>query len=191
MIATRELIERVIVILVIFLFVLPGCWMAEIEGTVPPPSEEDYGKKSQDNFSIDTKKNPHCLYIKLPNTAQAKDPVGYTCTGKVYIPRQGFAGKDLLYLKVMRASADDNHVAFRKSSIENLVVRDYKSNGHYIAGWHWLRDDSLAHYAEWIITDLPPGFGDIRLDLTVLATDRLDGDRGCNAYFLLYYQYGQ
>jgi alpha-tubulin suppressor-like RCC1 family protein len=182
--------RRVLVVLLVTLFVLSGCGIVGPGRTVPPPTEEDYADDSADFFSIETTQNPNYLIVNLPNTASATDPVGYTCTGKVTIPRSGFSGYDLLQIKVIREKAGDNHIAFKKTSIDNLMVQDYRSNGHHIAGWHWLRDQNLIHYAEWILIDLPPGDTDIRLDLTVLATDREDGDRGFDARFLLYYQYG-
>jgi alpha-tubulin suppressor-like RCC1 family protein len=186
--------KSLLVVLLMALLVMPGCGITGPGGTVPPPTEEDYADdsgKSPDDFSIDTTQNPNYLVVDLLNTAPATDPVGYTCSGRVIIPRRGFDGYDLLHIKVIRETAEDNHVAFMKNSIENLNVLDYVSNGHYIAGWHWLRDVNLAHYAEWTLTGLPPGEGDISLDLTVLATDRMDGNRGFDAHFLLYYQYGR
>lgn len=194
MITSEGFTRRVLIVLIIALLVLSGCGITEREGIVPPPSEEDYAGgsgNSSNDFSIDTNQNPNFLIVDLPNTAPATDPVGYSCSGKVIIPRRGFGGYDLLQIKVIRETAEDNHVAFMEKSIENLFVRDYISNGHFIAGWHWLRDESLAQNAEWILTNLPPGDDDLSLDLTVLATDRMDGGRGFNARFLLYYQYGQ
>jgi len=185
--------RRVLVVLLVTLFVLSGCGIVGPGGTVPPPTEDDYTEdsgNSADIFSIDTTQNPNFLVVDLPNTAPATDPVGYTCSGSVTIPRRGFANYDLLHIKVIRETAKDNHVAFMNSSIENFIVRDYRSNGHYIAGWHWLRDDSLTHYAQWTVFDLPPGDDDISFNLTALATDRSDGGRGFDAHFLLYYQYG-
>ncbi len=191
MITKGAFTERLLAVLLMALFLVPGCGITGPGGTVPPPTEEDYADDSADDFSIDTTQNPNYLVVDLPNTAPATDPVGYTCSGSVTIPRHGFGGYDLLQIKVIRETSEDNHVALMENSIENLIVRDYTSNGHYIAGWHWLRDQGLSHYAEWILTDLPPGDGDISLDLTVLATDRMDGDRGFDARFLLYYQYGK
>lgn len=182
---------RLLVVLLIALLVVSGCGITGQGDSVPPPTEDDYADDSADVFMIDTTQNPNFLIVDLPNTAPATDPVGYTCTGTVIIPRRGFGSYDLLHIKVIRETAEDNHVAFMQNSIENLNVRDYRSNGHYIVGWHWLRDKSLAHYAAWTVTDLPPGDDDISLDITVLATDSADGDRGFDAHFLLYYQYGQ
>ena len=191
MITTEVFTRRVLVVLLMALLFVSGCGITGTGDSVPPPTEEDYADDSSDVFSIDTTQNPNFLVVDLPNTAPATDPVGYTCFGKVTIPRSGFGSYDLLHLKVIRETAEDNHVAFMKNSIENLNVRDYNSNGHYIAGWHWLRDKNLAHYAAWTVTDLPPDDDDISLYITVLATDSADGDRGFDAHFLLYYQYGQ
>jgi len=194
MIARGGFTRRLLVMFIITLLVLSGCGITGPGGTVPPPTEEDYAGdsgNSTDIFLIDTTQNPNYLVVDLPNTAPATDPVGYTCSGRVTIPRSGFDNYDLLHIKVIREKAEDNHVAFMNNSIEDLIVHDYSSNGHYIAGWNWLRDESLAHYAQWTVFELPPGDDDISFDLTVLATDRMDGGRGFDAHFLLYYQYSQ
>lgn len=191
MVTSGVSMRRALVVLFVVLLIVSGCGGKEHGDSVPLPNEEDYADDSSDVFQINTTQNFNYLVVDLPNTSPVTDPVGYTCTGKVTIPRDGFGGYDLLHIKVIRETPMDNHVAFMQNSIENLTVMDYISNGHYIFGWNWLRDKRLAHYTGWTLTDLPPGDGDINLDMTVLATDRMDGDRGFDAHFLLYYQFGQ
>ena len=58
----------------------------------------------------------------------------------------------------------------------------FSSNGDQIAGWYWLRDPGLSHYAEYTF-DHPPPAGDIILEITALATDGVNGGRGVNAHF--------
>jgi len=63
---------------------------------------------------------------------------------------------------------------------------DFQSNGVRIAGWHWLRDQSLQHTAEWIFRDIPSG-DKLTLEMTALATDQASGGKGFDAHFLLIY----
>ena len=63
----------------------------------------------------------------------------------------------------------------------------FMSNGDHIAGWYWLRDSSLQHYAEWTFENIPPGNEDLTLDITALATDRPGGGSGFDARFTLIY----
>ena len=70
---------------------------------------------------------------------------------------------------------------------DQATLTDFRSNGDYISGWYWLRDAALRHYAEWEFGDVPAGSGDLTLDITALATDRVSGGRGFNAVFRLSY----
>lgn len=63
----------------------------------------------------------------------------------------------------------------------------YKSNGDLINGWNWLRDSALKDYAEWTFHNITPGTTDLVLDITALATDRVNGGRGFDAKFKLIY----
>jgi hypothetical protein len=63
----------------------------------------------------------------------------------------------------------------------------FKSDGRNISGWYWLRDSERQHYAEWVIPNIPAGSGDIVLEITALATDRLSGGGGQPADFALEY----
>lgn len=60
----------------------------------------------------------------------------------------------------------------------------FRSNGDLIAGWYWLRDRGLDHYAEYTFPN-PPKQGDILLDINALATDHVNGGPGVDAVFNL------
>ncbi len=66
---------------------------------------------------------------------------------------------------------------------EQAVLTSFHSNGDCISGWYWLRDAALSHYAEWEFRDIPAGSGDLTLDITALATDRVSGGRRFDAVF--------
>ncbi len=66
------------------------------------------------------KDNPSMLeqqVITLPNTSPASDPVGYTCEGKLYVPHLLIGQNSELYIKIVRGTASDNHVAVNAASI--------------------------------------------------------------------------
>jgi len=63
----------------------------------------------------------------------------------------------------------------------------YASNGNLIAGWHWLRDAKLQHYATWHFEDVTVPAGGLPLSFTLLATDRPNGGPGIAASFALRY----
>ena len=67
--------------------------------------------------------------VTLKNVSPASDPVGYTCRGSVSIPRSALGVGTTLYLKAMRSSATDNHVAFNKESIKNFTTGSGTSGG--------------------------------------------------------------
>jgi hypothetical protein len=56
--------------------------------------------------------------VTLPNVSSANDPVGYTCSGQVTIPRLVLHGASVLFLRAERISPHTNHVAFNKDSIK-------------------------------------------------------------------------
>lgn len=58
----------------------------------------------------------------------------------------------------------------------------FRSSGDLIAGWYWLRDDTASGYAEYTFPN-PPAQGDILIDIRALATDRVNGGPGVNAWF--------
>jgi hypothetical protein len=70
---------------------------------------------------------------------------------------------------------------------KTVQASTYRSDGDLIEGWNWLRDLALQHYAEWTFEEITPGEEDLILDITALATDRLDGGRGFEAKFKLIY----
>ena len=61
---------------------------------------------------------------------------------------------------------------------------NFWSNGNWITGWYWIRDDAYKAGANWFI-DIPAGSGDVKFNLTVLATNAAGGGRGVNAVFYL------
>lgn len=65
---------------------------------------------------------------------------------------------------------------------EGLVADRFASNGDQISGWYWLRDSTGRQYAEYTWEN-PPKTGDIMLEFTVLATDRVSGGPGVHAHF--------
>ncbi len=73
-------------------------------------------------------------------------------------------------------------------SIAPNLTAHFNSNGDLINQWYWLRDTSLQHYAQWIFEGIPVGDYDLMLDITALATDRPNGERGFPARFLLIYE---
>ena len=56
--------------------------------------------------------------VSLPNVSSANDPVGYTCSGQVIIPRSDLQGASVLFLRTERISPHTNHLAFNKDSIK-------------------------------------------------------------------------
>jgi len=61
---------------------------------------------------------------------------------------------------------------------------NFWSNGAWVTGWYWIRDDAYKTGANWFI-DIPAGTGDVKFNLTVLATNAANGGRGVNAVFYL------
>lgn len=61
---------------------------------------------------------------------------------------------------------------------------DFWSNGNWISGWYWIRDDAFKNGANWFV-EIPPGSADVHLKMTVLATEKASGGRGIGAVFYL------
>lgn len=61
---------------------------------------------------------------------------------------------------------------------------DFWSNGSWNTGWYWIRDDALKNGANWFV-EIPAGTGDVKLKMTVLATEKASGGRGTSAVFYL------
>jgi len=69
---------------------------------------------------------------------------------------------------------------------EEFRAVSFQSNGDLIQGWYWLRDPGLQHRAWWTFEGLPTGT-DLVLEITCLATSRVNGPRGVSAQFRLGY----
>jgi len=72
---------------------------------------------------------------------------------------------------------------------EEFRAISFQSNGDLIQGWYWLRDPGLLHKAWWTFEGLPKDT-DLVLEITCLATSRVNGPRGVSAQFLLVYGFG-
>jgi len=59
------------------------------------------------------------------------------------------------------------------------------TDGDLIEGWHWLRDADHQDSAAWAIEDVPDMIDIVVLDMTVLATDRVNGGPRVDARFYL------
>lgn len=60
--------------------------------------------------------------VSLPNVSSPSDSVGYTCNGQVTIPRLVLQGASVLFVRTERISFNNNHVAFKKGSIEIVEI---------------------------------------------------------------------
>jgi len=58
---------------------------------------------------------------------------------------------------------------------------EFISDGDYISGWYWLRDENVRQSGEWIIKDVPREGAYYVLDMEVLATDTFNGEGGESA----------
>jgi hypothetical protein len=94
----------------------------------------------------------------------------------------------------MRAAETDSYPPSESSgrfrerqiiTLQGYEANKFYSNGSLINGWYWLRDSALQHYAEWIFQDIPSSDDDLILDITALATDKVNGRRGFPATFRL------
>jgi hypothetical protein len=72
-------------------------------------------------------------------------------------------------------------------SVPGIGATEFSSTGDLITGWYWIRDYSLQHYAEWTFEGIPAGTEDLTLEISALATDRVNGEGGFPAEFLLSY----
>ena len=70
---------------------------------------------------------------------------------------------------------------------EELEATSFSSNGDFIQGWYWLRDQVLADKAWWEFEGIPEGSDDLLIEITALATDAADGQRDVAASFRLVY----
>ena len=79
-----------------------------------------YGLPSnKDNLSMLEKQ-----VVTLPNTSPESDPVGYTCSGKFYVPHLLIGQNDELYIKIVRGADSDNHIAVNQGRIVSLKSAD-------------------------------------------------------------------
>ena len=70
---------------------------------------------------------------------------------------------------------------------QRLIASQFESNGDLIDGWYWLRDQRFQQYAKWTFESIPPGTGDLAVEITALASDPKDGSPGGEARFRLVY----
>jgi hypothetical protein len=68
--------------------------------------------------------NLEMMEVTLENVYPPEDSLGYTCRGTITIPRAALEGGSGLFLRIVRVSASDNHVAFNRESIGNSRLRD-------------------------------------------------------------------
>jgi hypothetical protein len=72
-------------------------------------------------------------------------------------------------------------------SVPDIGATKFLSTGDLITGWYWIRDYSLQHHAEWTFEGIPTGTEDLTLEISALATNRVNGEGGLPAEFLLSY----
>ena len=143
------------------------------------------------------------LRITLENQPVPRDLTGYFCLGSVTIPREALHDAQGLWIHVSRAdelgelAPIETHVAFNRNSIrlasapaagEGTLVgaQDFETNGDWIDGWYWLRDDARQQVARWqFATSSLPAGGAIVLDVTALATNTFSGGPGYPADFVV------
>jgi hypothetical protein len=150
------------------------------------------------------------LPVSLPNTSPAQDPLGFTSTGVVTLDRTTIpSGTATLVIRTGRPGGPtggagaaapppaETYVAFRAESLRLGVTPlavaafnpdiyqggEFSSDGDFVNGWWWLRDDSHQTTATWNYQDIPAGAADLNINFAVLATDRQNGDRGYDASF--------
>ncbi len=154
------------------------------------------------------------LPVSLPNTSTVHDPLGFTCTGTVTLDRTTIpAGTTTLVIRTSRHGGATGgveafappppqpYVAFRAESLQlgatPLAIAsfnsdiyqggEFSSDGDFVNGWWWLRDDSHQTTATWNYQDVPVGGADLNINFEVLATDRENGGRGFDASFYVSY----
>jgi len=74
------------------------------------------------------------MEVTLLNVSPPDDPVGYTCKGKVSIPRSALYSGSRLFLRAERISPTDNHVAFNRDSMVILMGGGQGTGGQNDAG---------------------------------------------------------
>ena len=138
--------------------------------------------------------------VTLPNMLASNDPTGYTCRGRVIIPRytpEGLPTPGLatgnLFIFVERISPLGPHVAFNKDSIvivapgagheiegQNNVgsgqdASEFNSTGDLIDMWSWLRDDALQQSAEWTFEGIASVGPILTVEITLLGSSIVAG----------------
>ncbi len=148
-------------------------------------------------------------HIVLANAHDPADATGYSCRGRVTIPRHGLENSIGLWVIISRKddlgelNPSNVHVAFRDASViltvsaetgpltlEGMVALhsgEFSSSGDFINDWYWLRDAQYVQSAQWVFTGLPHGTTDLPLAVEMLATDRVNGGPGSDADFFLSY----
>lgn len=148
------------------------------------------------------------MEVTLPNVSPPDDPVGYTCKGRIFIPRSALYSGSRLFLRVERISPTDNHVAFNEDSMVILLgggqgtggqegtvqpseqgaaaqaelltvpADDFHSNGDLIQGIHWCRRQ--GHLLEWTWKPItdPRAIVEAAVNLEFLVTNKVNGGSG-------------
>jgi len=148
------------------------------------------------------------MEVALPNVSPPNDPVGYTCKGKVVIPRSALHGGSHLFLRIERISPTDNHVAFNKGSMFILLgggqgtggqegtvkpseqgaaakaelvavpADNFRSSGDPILGIYWCRRQ--GHFLEWTWKPIsdPRAIVEAAVNLELLVTNKVNGGSG-------------
>lgn len=104
----------------------------------------------------------------------------------IKISRSTGEGDYKLFIEVVGESFGQSE-QYQIHTSQGYRASKFYSNGSLIQGWYWLRDSSLNNYAEWTFNNIPAGNSDLVLNITALATDRINGGRGFDAHFLLIY----
>jgi hypothetical protein len=143
--------------------------------------------------------------VTLPNVSTDSDPLGYACRGDVTIPRTDLHGAQNLAIMISRSDSSgelapiDAQVALHSGSVvvapagtgtvtgtgTQVSTAPFWSNGDLISGWYWLRDATYQDAATWVVKDVPVGLTSVVVELQVLATNGVDGDRGYDARFYM------
>ena len=161
-----------------------------------------YGAIVQDGAAEAPKGEP--VLVTLPNTSPPDDPVGYTASGTYTIARADLpAGARGVWVRIARVGPDGavlpEHLAVAESSVRISSIGgpeatppppglaadvDFEVNGDEINGWWWLRDAAGTHGASWAFFGTPVA-DQIRLDMNLLATDKVNGAPFVDAQFWL------
>ena len=142
--------------------------------------------------------------VTLKNESQPGDPPGYTSSGTYTIDRADLPTGALgVWVRIARAGPDGavlpEHLAVQESSVRIAAIGgpdqtppppgprvdvDFGVNGDEINGWWWLRDAAGTHRASWAFFGTPVA-DQIRLDMSLLATDTVNGRPFVDAQFWL------